>query len=123
MPLLDNSPGPKYSFENDVSGRLFCWLIESGQFDFQALIEQASQGCSDPQSLVERLADALKAKVGPSWVPVPQPPMSNPAEGAGRPKAPVYSIWFRPSPSKKIKFKEVARALLVFAGRIPAAQG
>ena len=122
MPLADNSPGPKYSFENDVSGRLFCWLIESGQVDFQAIIEQAAQGESDPQSWVERLADALKAKIGQSWALAPQPPVPKPAEGAAAgPKAPAYGLWFRPSPSKKIKFKEVARALLVFTGRIPPA--
>ncbi len=82
MPPLDNSPGHKYSFENDVSGRLFCWLIESGRVDFQAMIEQTAQGQSDPQSWVERLADALKAKVGQSWVPVPQTPAPKPAEDA-----------------------------------------
>jgi len=37
------------------------------------------------------------------------------------PKAPAYNVWFRPSPSKKIKFKEVARSLLVFTGRLPPA--
>ncbi len=121
MAILDNSPGPKYSFENDVSGRLFCWLIESGQVDFQAMIEQAAQDEADPQSWVKRLADALEARVGQSWVPPPQAAVSNPADGAARPKAPAYNIWFRPSPSKKIKFKEVARALLVFTGRIPPA--
>jgi hypothetical protein len=130
MPILDNSSGPKYSFENDLSGRLFCWLIESGQVDFQALIEQAAQGQPDPQSWVERLADALKARVGANWMPVPQPPATRcagapqpAAEAAARPKAPAYNIWFRPSPSKKIKFKEVAHALLVFTGRIPPPAG
>ena len=140
MPTLDNSPGPKYSFENDVSGRLFCWLIESGEVDFEAIIGQTAEGEPETESWVERLADALKAKVGPSWVPVPQPPAFNPAENAAthhpqadplreyparvpRPKAPPYNIWFRPSPSKKIKFKEVARSLLVFTGRIPPAPG
>ena len=129
MPILDNSPGPKYAFENDISGRLFCWLIESGQVDFQAMIEQAAGGEPDPPSWVERLADALKAKIGPGWVPVPQSPTSKPAEDAANhgymvpgPQAPPYHIWFRPSPSKKIKFKEVARALLVFTGRIPPAE-
>jgi hypothetical protein len=124
MPPLDNSPGPKYSFENDVSGRLFCWLIESGQVDFQAMIEQAAQGEPDPQSWVKRFADSLEAKVGQSWAMAPQPSAPKPAEDAAvRPKAPAYNIWFRPSPSKKIKFKEVARALLVFTGRIPPAAG
>jgi len=124
MAILDNAPGPKYSFENDVSGRLFCWLIESGQVDFQAMIEQTAQGGPDPQPWVEQLADALKAKVGQSWEPEPQATTSKLAEGAApRPKAPAYNIWFRPSPSKKIKFKEVARALLVFAGRIPPVDG
>jgi len=124
MPPLDGSALSRYSFENDVSGRLFCWLIESGQVDFRAMIEQTAQGEADPQAWVERLADVLKAKVGQSWVPVPQPPVSQPTEAATpRPKAPTYNIWFRPSPSKKIKFKEVARALLVFTGRIPPAAG
>ena len=124
MPLLDNSPGPKYSFENDVSGRLFCWLIESGQVDFQAMIEQAAQGEPDPQSWVKRFADALEAKVGQSWAMAPQPSVPKSAEDAAvHSKAPAYNIWFRPSPSKKIKFKEVARALLVFTGRIPPAAG
>ncbi len=124
MPPLENSEGPSYSFENDASGRLFCWLIESGQVDFQALIEQTVQGDSDTEAWVERLADALKAKVGANWVPLPQPIMSKPAADASPgPKAPAYHIWFRPSPSKKIKFKEVARGLLVFAGRIPPGPG
>ncbi|MGA2620274.1 MAG: hypothetical protein ABSF26_21865 [Thermoguttaceae bacterium] len=124
MPLSNNSAGPGYSFENDVSGRLFCWLIESGQVDFQAMIEQAAQGQADPQSWVKRLADALKARVGQSWALLPPPPACQPAGAAvPRPKAPAYTIWFRPSPSKKIKFKEVARALLVFTGRVPPADG
>ena len=67
MPLVNNSSGPIYSFENDVSGRLFCWLIESGQVDFQAMIERAVQGEPDPHSWVKRLADALEAKVGQNW--------------------------------------------------------
>ena len=130
MPLADNSAGPRYSFENDVSGRLFCWLIESGQVDFQAMIEQAAPGEPDPDAWVKRLANALDARVGQSWALAPQPAVAKPAEDAGDheymvpgPKAPAYSIWFRPSPSKKIKFKEVARALLVFTGRIPPAPG
>jgi len=122
MQLVGNSNGPKYSFENDVSGRLFCWLIESGKIDFQAMIEQAIRGESDPQSWIKRFADALEAKVGGIWTPPPSAP--TPVEGAAaRPKAPAYNIWFRPSPSKKIKFKEVAGALLVFAGRMPPAAG
>ncbi len=80
MSLPSNPSGHKYSFENDVSGRLFCWLIESGQVDFQALVEQAAQGQPDPQSWVKRLADALKAKVGQSWAP--PPPAPQPAEDA-----------------------------------------
>ena len=122
MQLVDNSPGPKYSFENDVSGRLFCWLIESGQVNYQTMIEQAARGEHDPQAWVKRLADALEAKVGQSWAPAPQPSKSV-DDNTARPKAPAYSIWFRPSPSKKIKFKEVARALLVFTGQIPPAVG
>ena len=119
MPLSDNPAGPGYSFENDVSGRLFCWLIESGRVDFPSMIEQATQGEPDPQLWVKRLADALEAKVGQDWALVPQQPTRKPAEDAAAcPKAPAYNIWFRPSPSKKIKFKEVARALLVFTGRI-----
>ena len=123
MPLPDNPAEPRYSFENDVSGRLFCWLIDSGQIDFQSMIEQAAQGGPDPQSWVKRLADALDARVGQGWALVPRPPIPKPAEDAARPKAPAYNIWFRPSPSKKIKFKEVARALLVFTGRIPPVDG
>jgi hypothetical protein len=122
MAILDNSPGPKYSFENDLSGRLFCWLIESGQVHFQPMIERAVQGDPEPQAWVKRFADALEAKVGRSWTP--PPPVPGPGEdAAARPKAPPYNIWFRPSPSKKIKFKEVARALLVFMGRVPPANG
>lgn len=120
MPLADNSPGTKYSFENDVSGQLFRWLIESSQVDYQAMIEEAIQGRIDPQCWVQRFAEALKAKIGQSWVSLPQPPAPKSGEGAvARPKAPTYNIWFRPSPSKKIKFQEVARSLLVFTGRIP----
>jgi hypothetical protein len=120
----DDPAGPRYSFENDVSGRLFCWLIESGRVDVPSMIEQVAQGEPDPQSWVKRLADALEAQVGQRWALVPQHPVPKPAEGAApRPKAPAYNIWFRPSPSKKIKFKEVARALLVFTGRIPPEPG
>jgi hypothetical protein len=124
MELVNDASGPKYSFENDISGRLFGWLIESGRVDFQAMIDETAQGEPDPQSWVKRLADVLEAKVGQSWTPAPPPPTSKPAEDtATRPKAPAYNIWFRPSPSKKIKFKEVARALLVFTGRIPPVGG
>ena len=120
MELVNDASGPKYSFENDISGRLFGWLIESGRVDFQAMIDETAQGEPDPQSWVKRLADVLEAKVGQSWTPVPPPPASKPAEDtATRPKAPAYNIWFRPSPSKKIKFKEVARGPLVFTGRRP----
>jgi hypothetical protein len=122
----DNAPGPKYSFENDITGRLFCWLIESGQVDYPAMIEQAARGEPEPEpdTWVKRLANALEDKIGQSWALIPHPPTPRPAEGAAaRPKAPPYTIWFRPSPSKKIKFKEVARSLLVFTGRIPPAPG
>jgi hypothetical protein len=116
----DHSSAPKYSFENDLSGRLFCWLIESGQVDYEAMIEQAMEGESDPALWAKRLADALKEMVGASWTPpsLGANPAANPAPGR---KAPAYSIWFRPSPSKKIKFKEVASALLTFTGRLPPA--
>jgi hypothetical protein len=122
MQLVDSLPGPKYSFENDVSGRLFCWLIESGQVNYQTMIEQAARDERDPQAWVKRLADSLEATVGRSWAPASQPSKSA-EDAAARRKAPVYSIWFRPSPSKKIKFKEVARALLVFTGQIPPVVG
>ena len=113
-----------YSFENDVSGRLFCWLIESGRVDFQSMIDEAAQGEAEPRSWVKRLAHSLEAKVGQDWALVPQYAMHKQGEEAATgPKAPPYSIWFRPSPSKSIKFKEVARALLVFTGRIPPAPG
>ncbi len=125
MELVGNKPNPKYSFENEVTGRLFCWLIESGQIDYQAMLEKVVQGESDPQSWVKRLAHALEDKVGgQNWALVPPPPILKPAaDAAVRPKAPAYNIWFRPGPSKKIKFKEVARALLVFTGRVPPAAG
>ena len=117
MQLVNNSPGPKYSFENDLSGRLFCWLIESGQVDYQGMIEQTAESDADPQPWVKRFAAALEAKVGADWRPAP-PAASKPADAAPATKAPAYNIWFRPSPSKKIKFKEVANALLVYTGRI-----
>ena len=88
------------------------------------MIEQTVQGEPDPQSWVKRLAHALEAKVGQNWALAPQPRCpSLPKTPLLRPKAPAYSIWFRPSPSKKIKFKEVAHALLVFTGRTPPAAG
>jgi hypothetical protein len=121
-----DSPSPKYSFENDVSGRLFCWLIESGYVDIQAMIAQAAHGDPepDPPSWVKRFADALEARFGQDWALLPPlPPRRTIEDAAPRPKAPAYNIWFRPSPSKKIKFKEVARALLVFTGRIPPTDG
>ena len=124
MAVLDNSPGPKYSFENHISGQLFCWLIESDQLDYQAMIDESAHGGTDPQSWTERLARALKAKIGQDWQPQPRVSIPNPTDGtAPHPTAPAYNIWFRPSPSKKIKFKEVAHSLLILTGRIPPPSG
>jgi hypothetical protein len=120
----DCSNVPRYSFENDISGQLFCWLIESGQVDLPPMIEQAIQDEPDANGWVKRVAEALKVKIGRNWAPAPLPATESPAGNTPpSPKAPAYTIWFRPSPSKKIKFKEVARALLTFAGRLPPAVG
>jgi hypothetical protein len=112
--------GPRYSFENDLSGRLFCWLIESGRVDYRLMIERTGEGNPDSESWAKRLAESLKASIGRDWRPPPQPPGQISGDDTHlRPQAPAYTIWFRPSPSKKIKFKEVARGLLVFTCRIP----
>ena len=117
-----SAPGPKYYFENELSGRLFCWLIDSGKIDLAALMDAAFQEAADADKAVKRLAEALESAVGrnASWQAASQGPGLGPRPDPARPrKAPEYFIWFRPSPSKKIRFKEVARALLVFTGRIP----
>jgi hypothetical protein len=114
---------PAYSFENDVSGRLFCWLIESGKIEFGPMIEHAVRDDAGQDKAIKRLAKALEPAVlaDPDWDAEAQ------RIAAGWPapktwsKAPGYRLWFRPAPSKSIKFKEVARALLVFAGRLPPA--
>ncbi|MGA2064317.1 MAG: hypothetical protein ABSG86_05090 [Thermoguttaceae bacterium] len=119
--MPDPSPPAKsaYRFENDVTGRLFRWLIESGQVDWPALVDEARREEADPQEVVRRLAKALKRAVGEQGelaAERQQPPPGQGSAAGPRTVAPAYSIWFRPSPSKKIKFKEVAEALLVFAG-------
>jgi hypothetical protein len=150
MPEPLPQPKPEYRFENDVSGRLFCWLIEAGKVDWRALMDEALREDAKGQEVIPRFAKALKQAVGereekgdrvPSGCHLPRPtcgrcpPATNvpsvpgcaqmgtvpffrpqgPAPGP-RPVAPAYSIWFRPSPSKKVKFKKVAEALLAFAG-------
>jgi hypothetical protein len=80
--------------------------------------DRVSPGCHLP----ERPATKLRSVPGcaqmgtvPFFRPRNPQPDQGPAPGP-RPVAPPYSIWFRPSPSKKVKFKEVAEALLTYAG-------
>ena len=115
----DSDARPEYWFENDLTGRLFRWLIESGTIDYTRLIEQALRDDADRGKTVKRLAKDLERVVGRSveWAAkcrsAAQALSSNPEQPG---KAPRYGLWFRPCPSKKIKFKEVAEALLVFTG-------
>jgi len=126
---------PTFSFENHVSGHVFRWLIGSGEIDWVPMIEQAFRKEADHGKAVKRFAKAIKHAVEehPGWGAEAKrlsenPPKSVtfPAEAAAtdptaaasdRPVAPPYRIWFRPSPSKKIRFKEVAEALLLYTGR------
>jgi hypothetical protein len=119
MPDPSPQPKPQYRFENDLSGRMFCWLIEAGRIDWRGLMEEVLREQAGGAEAVERLAKALKHAVGEpgklaaaGW----QPQFQRGPGPAAQPLAPAYSIWFRPSPSKKVKFKEVAEALLTFAG-------
>ena len=124
------SPYPRnrnYSFENDDSGRLFCWLIESGAVDVDGLINRAMEKQGEGQEkVVKRLAKALEKamETHPYWVS--QVPTTGTAEGyephSGR-RSPGYAVWFRPDPSEKIRFKEIAAALLRFTGRGPQEDG
>jgi hypothetical protein len=146
MPQPLPQPKPEYRFENDVSGRLFCWLIEAGKVDWRALMDEALREDAKGQEVIPRFAKALKQAVGEreekgdsphlperpatnvplvpgcaqmGTVPFFRPQNPQPHQGPAaspRPVAPAYSIWFRPSPSKKVKFKEVAEALLTYAG-------
>jgi hypothetical protein len=122
-PMSESPSGGKspYKFENDLSGRLFVWCIESGRIDLAALVDHLGQEEPDQEKLVGRLATALEQTVAkyPNWASAGPRPSSPGPQPATQRKAPAYSIWFRPSPSKKIRFKEVAAALLVFAGRLP----
>ena len=121
--MSENLPGGKspYKFENDVSGRLFVWCIESGQIDLAALVEGLGQEEAEQKNPVKRLALALEQAVGEhaNWASERPPAPRQGAPAAAQRRAPPYSIWFRPSPSKKIRFKEVAEALLIFSGRLP----
>jgi hypothetical protein len=119
MPEPLPQPKPEYRFENDVSGRMFCWLIEAGQLDWRALMDEALREDPKGEEVIPRFADALKRAVGGQDAVArlgPRPPPGQGPAAESRPLAPAYSIWFRPSPSKKIKFKEVAEALLTYAG-------
>ncbi len=110
-----------YKFENDLSGRLFVWCIDSGHFDLAAALQRLGQEEAERDNPVARLAKALEQAVAghPNWASEsPRPSKEGPQPAAER-RAPPYSIWFRPSPSKKIRFKEVAEALLIFTGRLP----
>lgn len=117
-PSAGKSP---YKFENDLSGRLFVWCIESGRVDLAALVDGLGPEEPDQEKLVTRLATVLEQTMAkyPNWGLVGLRPSSQGPQPATQRKAPPYSIWFRPSPSKKIRFKEVAEALLVFTGRLP----
>jgi len=119
------SPSPKsaYDFSNDVSGRLFCWLIDSGKIDLSALMAKAKKEDADNGKLPKRLAKAIEEAVqeNPGWVAASRaakPAQSGAAEQSSR--APAYSVFFRPDPPKKIQYKEVAKALLKFAGDVPS---
>jgi hypothetical protein len=119
MPQPLPQPKPEYRFENDVSGRLFCWLIEAGKVDWRALMDEALREDATGQEVIPRFAKALKQAVGEqeNLAPAARNPQPDQGPAPGpRPVAPAYSLWFRPSPSKKVKFKEVAEALLSFAG-------
>ena len=121
--MPESPPGGKspYKFENDVSGRLFVWCIESGQIDLAALVDGLGQEEAEQENPVKRLAMVLEEVVGehPNWASERPPASSRGPKAAAESRAPPYTIWFRPSPSKKIRFKEVAEALLIFAGRLP----
>jgi hypothetical protein len=122
-PMPESPPGGKspYKFENDLSGRLFVWCIESGRIDLAALVERLGQEESEQDKPAAQLAKVLEQTVAkyPNWASeTPRASSQGPQPAAGR-KAPPYSVWFRPSPSKKIRFKEVAEALLIFTGRLP----
>ncbi len=120
--MPESPPGGKspYKFENDVSGRLFVWCIDSGQIDLAALVGGLGQEEAERENPVKRLAKVLEQAVEehPNWAAESPPASCQGPEAVAPRRAPPYSIWFRPSPSKKIRFKEVAEALLIFAGRL-----
>jgi hypothetical protein len=121
--MSESPPGGKslYKFENDVSGRLFVWCIDSGQIDLAALVDGLGQEEAEQENPVKRIAKVLEHAVEehPNWATEIPPASRQGPEAVAQRRAPPYSIWFRPSPSKKIRFKEVAEALLIFAGRLP----
>ena len=91
------------------------------------LINRAMEKQGEGQEkVVKRLAKALEKamETHPYWVS--QVPTTGTAEGyephSGR-RSPGYAVWFRPDPSEKIRFKEIAAALLRFTGRGPQEDG
>ena len=111
---------PQFYFENDVSGRLFRWLIGARKFDLDAMIDHALRKDPGAKKAVKRLAEALQQAVADArdWARTSQKPPSPEEFAEG---VPAYRLWYRPDPSKSIRYKEVAEALLVFAGRLPPA--
>lgn len=103
--MSENLPGGKspYKFENDVSGRLFVWCIESGQIDLAALVEGLGQEEAEQKNPVKRLALALEQAVGEhaNWASE-RPPA--PRQGTRRlPSAghPLIRSGFAPAPRRR----------------------
>jgi hypothetical protein len=126
---MTESPLPanhKYRFENDVSGQLFSWLVGCAPVDSTILMDRALRKDASREKAVKRLAEAVRVIVAvfPNWASRWQNRNLGEAADPDRLRnVPPYSIWYRPSPNKKIRFLEVAEAWLVFAGRLPANVG
>ena len=104
MPQPAPQPKPEYRFENDVSGRMFCRLIEAGEVDWRALMDEALREDPKGQEAIPRFAEALKRAVGGQDAVArlgPRPPPDQGTAAGPRPVAPAYSIWFGPAPPRK----------------------
>jgi hypothetical protein len=117
--MSESSEAWRYSFENDLSGRIFCWIVESSRIDTTAMIENALEKAPSQKKAVKRLASTLKEafECHPEWLSACHEP--RPATPPSGRKAPPYRLWFRPSASEKPRFKKTAHALLGFEGRLP----